>query len=128
MFSTKNTKFPKTEKLKSQKEIENLFKNGRTISVFPIRIVYIESDFKENTSIKAGFSIGKKKFKKAVDRNRTKRLLREAYRLNKATYFNNITTQCALMILYIGDAKPDFNSINTKMKIALEQVSKAISK
>ena len=122
-----NKKFPKKEKLKSQKVIESLFTEGKSLTVYPLRLVYMETSFVDDVIVKAGFSVSKKKFKKAVDRNRIKRLLREAYRLNKAAYFNNITTQYALMILYIGDTKPDFETVNAKMVVALERFIKAAS-
>ena len=122
-----NSKFSKKEKLKSQKAIESLFIKGESLTVYPLRLVYLETTFKDDVLVKAGVSVPKKKFKKAVDRNRIKRLLREVFRLNKADYFNNITTQYALMILYIGDAKPDFETVNTKMKVALERFISAVS-
>ena len=53
--------------------------------------------------------------------------MREAYRLNKANYFNNITTQYALMILYLGKDGTDFDSVDTKMKQLLDAFSKKVS-
>ena len=103
------------EKLKSKKIIEQLFAEGRSISNFPLRLIYLETHFEDDSKIKTGVSVSKKKFKKAVDRNRIKRLLREAYRLEKQAYFNNITTQYAFMILYIGKDKPMFAQVETRM-------------
>ena len=113
--------YPKKEKLKSKKLIEQLFIEGKSVSVFPLRLVYISTTFKEDVMIKAGVSVSKRNFKNAVDRNRIKRLLRESYRINKANYFNNITTQYAFMILYIGKKKPAFSELDTKMKLLLER-------
>ena len=106
----------KKEKLKSKKLIEQLFVEGQSVSVFPLRLVYISANFKDKVMLKTGVSVSKRNFKNAVDRNRIKRLLREAYRLNKSAYFNNITTQYAFMILYIGKKEPVFNELETKMK------------
>ncbi|WP_299548986.1 ribonuclease P protein component [Seonamhaeicola sp.] len=111
-----NTSFPKKEKLKSKKLIDQLFTEGQSVSAFPIRLVYMKMGFEDDVMVKAGVSVSKKHFKRAVDRNRIKRLLREAYRLNKSDYFNNITTQYALMILYIGKEEPTFLQVETKMK------------
>lgn len=120
--------FKKKEKLKSQKLIEKLFLEGKSISVFPLRMLYLQTDFEDGSKLKTGVSASKRNFKKAVDRNRIKRLLREAYRLNKAEYFNNITTSYALMILYIGKDSTDFDSVNSKVKLLFSNFLEKISK
>ncbi|MBT8260526.1 MAG: ribonuclease P protein component, partial [Bacteroidia bacterium] len=71
--------------------------------------------------VKTAVSVGKKQHKKAVDRNSIKRLIREVFRLNKPFYFNNLKTQYALMILYIGTEIPVFSSLNNSMKGLLEK-------
>ena len=108
--------FKKYEKLKSKKGIEQLFAEGRSVSVFPLRLVFLQTTFKDAIPLKVGVSVSKRNFKKAVDRNRIKRLLRETYRLNKNIYFNNLTTQYAFMILYIGTEKPEFKPLEAKTK------------
>ena len=120
--------FSNKEKLKSKKLIEQLFAEGKSISAHPLRLVFIESSFEDAIKLKVGVSVSKRNFKKAVDRNRIKRLLREAYRLNKNSYFNNITTQYAFMILYIGSEKPIYKHLETKMKLLFEQFLKKVSK
>lgn len=119
--------YPKKEKLKSQKLIEQLFSEGKSVSAFPLRMVYLKTEFEDDVKFKTGVSTSKRNFKKAVDRNRIKRLLREAYRLNKAAYFNNISGSYALMILYISKDGTDFVSVETKMKQLLEVFSKKVS-
>src|SRR5215203_264370 len=81
----KKAGFGKVEKLKSRKVIEELFARGKSVHVFPIRISYkfLQIAPDEKTVIQVGVSVSKRNFKKAVDRNRIKRLLREAYRLQK---------------------------------------------
>ena len=116
-----NSKFSNKEKLKSKKLIDQLFNEGNSISAHPLRLVFIKTHFDDAIKLKVGVSVSKRNFKKAVDRNRIKRLLREAYRLNKGLYFNNITTQYAFMILYIGTDMPDFKSLDTKIKLLFEQ-------
>lgn len=113
--------FGKAEKLKSKKLIEQVFAEGRVIKIFPIKLIYVPAKFEDQVVAKAGVSVGKKNFKRAVDRNRIKRLLREAYRLNKNSYFNNIPTQYALMFMYIGKEKPEFAEIDKKMKLLLKK-------
>lgn len=108
--------FNKTEKLKSEKLIEKLFLEGKSVVVHPLRLVCIETNFNDKVKAKVGVSVSKRHFKRAVDRNRIKRLMREAYRLQKATLFNNSSTSYALMILYIGKDKPDFETLKQKTK------------
>ena len=107
--------FSKSEKLKSKKLIEELFTKGQSVSAYPLRIVFLETTFEDDIKVQAGVSVSKRYFKSAVDRNRIKRLMREAYRLHKPEYFNNITTQYALMILYLGKEKPEYELIEKKM-------------
>jgi len=107
--------FSKKEKLKSKKLIEQLFSEGKSVLAHPLRLVYIKTIFNEDVNFKVGVSVSKRNFKKAVDRNKIKRLLREVYRLNKNNYFNT-TTQYAFMILYIGTEIPSFSDLETKMK------------
>src|SRR5687768_16996453 len=81
----KEAGFGKTEKLKSRKLVEELFARGKRLHLFPIRISYKFLPLLDNekTILQVGVSVSKRNFKKAVDRNRIKRLLREAYRLQK---------------------------------------------
>ncbi|RKE98780.1 ribonuclease P protein component [Ichthyenterobacterium magnum] len=120
--------YSKKEKLKSQKLIEQLFSEGKSVSAYPLRMVYLKTTFNDNTKLKTGVSVSKRNFKKAVDRNRIKRLLREAYRLNKASYFNNITTSYALMILYIGKDGTDFETVDKKTKQLFKSFLEKISR
>ena len=120
--------FPKKEKLKSKKLIEQLFTEGKSVSAFPLRLIYLPTTFNDGVIFKTGISVSKRNFKKAVDRNYIKRLLREVYRVNKTTYFNNISTQYAFMILYIGKEKPTFTQVETQMKRVFEKFSLTISK
>ena len=119
--------YSKNEKLKSKILIERLFLEGKSVSSFPLRMVFIETEFDESVKAKCGVSVSKRNFKKAVDRIRIKRLMREAYRLNKNIYFNNITTQYALMILYIGNEKSTFEQIDNAMKKLLEKFVEKVS-
>ena len=120
--------FGKKEKLKSKKLIEKLFLEGESVSVFPLKMLYLQITHNDGSQIKTGVTVSKRNFKKAVDRNRIKRLLREAYRFNKAEYFNNITSSYALMILYIGKDTTNFDSVNSKIKLLLSAFLEKISK
>ncbi|GGG37017.1 ribonuclease P protein component [Bizionia arctica] len=117
-----NASYSHKEKLKSEKLISKLFLDGNSVSAYPLRMVYLKTTLEDDTlKVKAGVSVSKRNFKRAVDRNRIKRLLREAYRLHKATYFNNMTAQYAFMILYIGKEKPTYIEVEDKMKKLLQK-------
>lgn len=116
-----NYRFNRHEKLKSKTVINTLFTEGKSVTVYPLRLVYIAHEFKESSlKAKAGVSVSKRHFKHAVDRNRIKRLLREAYRLQKPELFNTITTPHAFMFLYLGKDMPDFKLVEAKMKLLIK--------
>ena len=109
-------KFPKKEKLKSKILIENLFTEGKAVSKYPLKLVYLKTDLIEGVKAQAGVSVPKRNFKRAVDRNRIKRLMREAYRLNKHLIFNNIEGSYAFMFLYLGkDIPKNYDELNKSM-------------
>ncbi|WP_101450811.1 ribonuclease P protein component [Aquimarina sp. MAR_2010_214] len=112
--------FNKKEKLKSKKEIELLFSEGKSISKYPVRLVYRRSNFEENIKIKAGVSASKRNFKKAVDRNCIKRLMRESYRKNKYIV-PNTTHQFTFMFLFLGKEMPEYSLIESKIKGILQK-------
>ncbi len=105
--------YPKNEKLKSRKTIDLLFTKGKSVSKYPLRLVYIPLDESEEISIKIGVSVSKKHFKHAVDRNYYKRVLRETYRLNKSI-LQNIDQPYAIMFFYQTKDRLDYDTINTK--------------
>lgn len=107
-----NQKFPKNEKLKSSKTIENLFLNGKKHIQFPLKIIYLETSESKNN--KVAFSVPKRNFKKAVERNRIKRLLREIYRLNKHRLVKK-EANLLILFIYIGKQMPDYHTLEKKM-------------
>jgi ribonuclease P protein component len=87
--------YQKTDKLKSRKQTQYLFSTGQAINVFPIRLIYtiepIEStaaNLSLTSVLQAGVGAPSRTFRKAVQRNRVKRLLREAYRLEKPNFIS----------------------------------------
>ena len=119
--------FSKNEKLKSRKLIAHLFEAGNGITQFPLKLIYIQHDLHTQSNIQAAFAVPKKIVKSAVKRNRIKRVLREAYRLNKGAFFNNIEGNYALMILYLGSELPVFNEVEQKTKALLDMFVKRIT-
>lgn len=108
--------FGKQEKLCSKTEIDNLFASGESFIAYPLRVVYTLEDIADNAphNPKILISVSKKKFKRAVKRNRVKRLVREAYRLNKSlftTLFYPQKKNINIAFIYLKDELPDYNEI-----------------
>ncbi len=119
--------YPKNEKLKSHTTIGLLFTEGKSVAKYPIRLVYVENPSSEE-KLQIGVSVSKKYFKKAVDRNRFKRLLRETYRLNKHLLLDAIDKPYACMLLYQTKEKLSFQEVEEKTIAVfnkfLEQIQK----
>ena len=109
-----NFTYPKNEKLKSKITIGLLFTEGKSVSKYPLRLVYKAGSFDESEKIKMGVSVSKKNFKKAVDRNYFKRLLRETYRLNKHLLIDNLDQPYSFMFFYQPKDRLTYEEINTK--------------
>ncbi|SDH47759.1 ribonuclease P protein component [Flavobacterium omnivorum] len=121
-----NFTYPKTEKLKSKITIGLLFTEGKSVSKYPLRLVYKAGSFGKPESrpeaaglgtgekIKMGVSVSKKNFKKAVDRNYFKRVLRETYRLNKHLLIDNLDQPYSFMFFYQTKDRLTYEEINTK--------------
>ncbi|PCJ91881.1 MAG: ribonuclease P protein component [Flavobacteriaceae bacterium] len=116
--------FPKKEKLKSKKLIEQLFEEGKSVSNYPIKLIYLNTTLPTDVKIQAGMAVSKKRFKSAVKRNRIKRLLREGYRLNKPLVFNNIEGNFAFLFLYIGKEMPQYKDVEKGMQAVFKKLIK----
>ncbi|OYQ34418.1 ribonuclease P protein component [Flavobacterium cyanobacteriorum] len=104
--------YPKSEKLKSRNTINLLFSEGLSVAKYPLRLVYVRVP-DAPAKLQAGVSVSKKYFKKAADRNYFKRLLREAYRLNKHL-LTDAGNAYAVMLLYQTNDRLGFEEINSR--------------
>jgi ribonuclease P protein component len=128
--------YQKQDKLKSRKQLQNLFALGKSMSNSPLRLIYTlekiaEGDEASSSAlvIQAGVGAPTKQFKKAVQRNRVKRLLREAYRLELPDFKAQLTLQglrLNIFILYMEANVLPQAEINVKMKLILNQLVKRI--
>jgi len=112
--------FKKSERLHKKKEIKELFDKGSSFYLYPFKVIHL-IDAEESGNPKILISVSKRNFKRAVDRNRVKRLIREAYRINK----HNIQSKQNILIAYIYTPKEilAFNLIEKKLKQVIDRLN-----
>ncbi len=117
-----------SERLKSRKAIDLLFKLGKSFSLFPFRVVYQKSAANSGEEVlQAAFSVSKRYFKKAVHRNRVKRLMREAYRLQKNGLQHSLqqgNQQMIVFIMYTGNELPEHMLVMEKIAAVIKRLQK----
>jgi ribonuclease P protein component len=123
--------FNKKEKLKSRKQIDALFARGKSFAVFPLRVSYTFEPAETEAFAQIGVTVSKRYFKKAVDRNRIKRLLREEYRLQKkelAEVLKQNSARAFLFFMYTDKTMPTFDVIKTAMNHCLNRLQQKLGK
>ncbi len=108
--------------------IETLFREGKAFSIFPYRVIFMPASLTtDKYPVQAGFSVSSRKFPHAVDRNRIKRLGREAYRLQKQGLYDALLTnsrQMAVFFIYVDKKIPEFTSLQPKFSVILEKLAR----
>ncbi len=119
-------KLRKPERLNKKKIIEKMFAGGsRSFSIFPLRVVWLPVE-ELDAPVSILVSVSKRRFKRAVKRNRVKRQIREAYRLNKTCLLTPLAEKgrrLAIAFIYLSDELMDSALIEEKMKIALVRIA-----
>lgn len=121
--------FPKEEKLCSKKLFGLLFQQGQKINQFPFRMIFLENELEVKVPAQIAFSVPKRNFKKAVDRNKIKRWMREVYRKNKTIHLPFLLQsgkQFAILFVYIGNQVPDYSITEEKIKLLLNKFAEGL--
>ena len=123
--------FPKAEHLCLQREINALFAStSRSLVAYPLRaLLHIVPHEGNGPQAKVLISVSKRKFKRAVDRNRAKRQIREAYRLQKHTLIEQLPdgVGCHLAFIWIADQPCDSNLVHKRMGNLLQRLAEQIA-
>ncbi len=125
----KHFTYQKKEKLKSRKLLEQVFGKGHSLLVFPVKIFFLPLQENVDFPVKSGVGVSSRNFKKAVDRNRVKRLLRENYRTHKQPLYdavNKRNLKIAVFLLYIDKVLPEKGALQIKMPLVISKLIKAI--
>ena len=111
--------FGKEYKLCSKKVMTSIFEDGKQEKVYPFLLRYLAVDLKTNTRFQIVIAVPKRKFKRAVDRNRIKRLIREAVRKKKYIIEQSMTAeepQLALFLIYTSNEEETYQRIINKIE------------
>ena len=119
----------KAERLNRKKVIEKMFAGGsRSFSLFPLRVVCLPVE-ELDVPVSVLVSVSKRRFKRAVKRNRVKRLIREAYRLNKQPLLEAVQRsgcRLAVAFIYLSDRVVEFSLLAERMQVALSRLAEEL--
>jgi ribonuclease P protein component len=124
-MDTKGRKYQlsRQHRVKSGKLIDQLFTRGESFTQYPLRVFYMEASLP--IALQAGFGVSARNFRKAVERNRIKRLMRETWRLQKGLLelqLENLNRKLAVFVLYTGRELTDSAQIALKMQIIINKL------
>ncbi len=118
--------FNKQERLCSKKQIELLFSKGKSSFGHPLKFIYMQVETDLQFQAQAMFVVPKRQFKKAHDRNLLKRRMREAYRLHKLNFYQQLSTANVKVVcafIYVGKKQEEYITIEKAIKQNLNSVT-----
>lgn len=121
--------FPAEERIKSRKLLEELYEKGDQLKLYPFLLKYLRRDTEDSAKVQIVISIPKKNVKKAVRRNRIRRQLKEAYRLNKAdllSQFKPTDKGLALFLIYTGKDDQSYQQLEDRLKKLLSKIQEVL--
>lgn len=124
----KNT-FGVHERLKSKKHFAALFNQGRSINKQPVTLIFKEVAFNDAVPVRTAFTVPKRKFKKATERNKLKRRMKEAFRQHKHGLYDTLTKsgkQLAMVFVYTGKEPVSYAIITEKIVILLQELQQLV--
>lgn len=117
--------FKKEERLSSKKLMDELFESGKSVTEYPIRIIWKECELNSSYPVQLAIAVPKKLFKRAVHRNLLKRRIREAYRKNKDGIYKTLAgkgKKIAMVILFSGKEALSYEEIEKKLMVTLQKL------
>ena len=128
MIEQKKNTFSKKERLCSRKQIELLFESGKATNSYPIKVVFLKVLDNVDVPAQSMFVVPKRNFKRSPDRNKLKRRMREAYRLNKNEFYLRLNQQekkIRAAFIYTGKKLEPYSTVQSAIKKILLQLSEA---
>lgn len=123
--------FQKSERLKSRKQIGRLFQQRQSVGVYPLRLFWgVREGLEATHPVSIGFSVPKRLHKRAVHRNRQRRLMQEVFRLNKERLYPHLEEKgltLNLMLVYVGKETTDFDTIERKYRRLISKLITALN-
>jgi len=120
--------FHKAERLKSKIVFGELIAEGSSVKKYPFVLVWKKVDVNQEFPIRIAFSVSKKRFPLAVDRNEMKRKISEIYRLNKTSWYNKLSDNYAVLLIYTSKEKMKSVELENKLMLIFERFISDVEK